>query len=78
MVRGVEDLRTHLSTILALEAQIRGTIAGFMIPSFIVTLSGGGGKRLACSYESYDRQTGLSRFRAPNSHRRDGERVWEY
>lgn len=78
MIRGVEDLRTPLSTILALEAQIRGTIAGFMTPSFIVTLPGGGGKRLACSYESYDRQTGVSRFLAPNSHRREGQGLWEY
>ena len=89
MVRGVEDLRTPLSTILELEARMRGTIAGFMTPNFIVTLPGGGGKRLACSYESYDRTIGLSRFRTPNSHfRRSGsgvkgegeevDRLWEY
>ena len=72
MVRGVEDLRTPLHTILDLEARIRGTIAGFLTPNFIVTLPGGGGKRLACSYETYDRVTGLSRFRAPNSRRREG------
>lgn len=65
MVSGVEDLRTPLSCILDLESQIRGTIAGFMTPNFIVTLPNGGGKRLACSYETYDRLTGLSRFRAP-------------
>ena len=65
MVKGVEDMRTPLSTILDLEKQIRGTIAGFMMPSFVVDLPGGGGKRLASSYESYDEKTGASTFRAP-------------
>ncbi|MCJ1282471.1 hypothetical protein MMC26_001794 [Xylographa opegraphella] len=89
MVRGVEDLRTPLSIILALEARMRGTIAGFMTPNFIVTLPGGGGKRLACAYESYDRTTGLSRFRAPSSHitkngkggtgnGQEADRLWDY
>lgn len=65
MVKGVEDMRTPLSTILELEKQIRGTIAGFMMPSFVVDLPGGGGKRLASSYETYDEKTGVSTFRAP-------------
>jgi lysine 2,3-aminomutase len=65
MVSGVEDLRTPLSTILTLEQQIRGSIAGFMMPSFVVDLPGGGGKRLAAGYESYDRETGKSCFVAP-------------
>lgn len=65
MVAGIEDLRTPLSTILALEREIRGSIAGFMMPSFVVDLPGGGGKRLAASYESYDRVTGRSTFVAP-------------
>ncbi|KAH9474387.1 L-lysine 2,3-aminomutase [Psilocybe cubensis] len=65
MVRGVEDLRTPLSTILELETQIRGSIGGFMMPQFIVDLPGGGGKRLASSYQKYDRTTGISQFVAP-------------
>ncbi|PPQ89779.1 hypothetical protein CVT25_008065 [Psilocybe cyanescens] len=65
MVRGVEDLRTPLSTILDLEMQIRGSIGGFLTPQFIVDLPGGGGKRLASSYETYDRKTGVSTFLAP-------------
>lgn len=65
MVKGVEDVRTPLSTILELERQIRGTIAGFMTPSFVVDLPGGGGKRLASSYDTYDKSTGVSTFRAP-------------
>lgn len=65
MVRGLEDLRTPLHEIMNLESQIRGTIAGFMTPSFIVDLPGGGGKRLAGSFETYDRATGKATFLAP-------------
>ena len=66
MVKGLEDLRTPLHKIIELESQIRGTIAGFMTPSFVVDLPGGGGKRLANSYESYERASGKSTFRAPS------------
>ncbi|GAP90508.2 putative L-lysine -aminomutase [Rosellinia necatrix] len=65
MVPKVEHLRTPLQTILDLESQLRGSIAGFYMPNFVVDLPGGGGKRLACSFESYDRGTGVSTFRAP-------------
>lgn len=65
MVKMNEHLRTPLQTMLNLEAQIRGSIAGFLMPQFVVDLPGGGGKRLGCSYESYDRKTGISRFVAP-------------
>lgn len=75
MVQGVEDLRTPLSTILELEKHIRGTIAGFMTPSFVVDLPGGGGKRLANSYETYDRAAGVSTWRAPGV---SGDKVFEY
>jgi lysine 2,3-aminomutase len=73
MVRGVEDLRTPLSTILELEKRIRGTIAGFMMPSFVVDLPGGGGKRLANSFETYDEKTGISTWRAPGVTAEDKE-----
>ncbi|KFX97495.1 hypothetical protein O988_04842 [Pseudogymnoascus sp. VKM F-3808] len=76
MVAGVEDLRTSLRTILELESQIRGSIAGFMTPQFVVDLPGGGGKRLAASYQSYDSKTGVSRFVAPAV--KGGETVYEY
>ncbi|KAK5121184.1 hypothetical protein LTR85_005668 [Meristemomyces frigidus] len=75
MVRGTEDMRTPLSTILELEKNIRGTIAGFMTPSFVVDLPGGGGKRLANSYETYDRDSGISTWRAPGV---TGDQVFEY
>ncbi|CAK3765043.1 L-lysine 2,3-aminomutase [Lecanosticta acicola] len=65
LIKGVEDLRTPLSTILDLEKQIRGTIAGFMMPDFVVDLPGGGGKRLAQSFESYDPVSGKSEWKAP-------------
>lgn len=75
MVQGTEHLRTPLSTILELQKQIRGTIAGFMTPQFVVDLPKGGGKRLASDYETYDRTTGVSTFRAPGV---KGDRVFEY
>jgi lysine 2,3-aminomutase len=79
MVRCSEHLRTPLQTILDLEAQIRGSIAGFMMPSFVVDLPGGGGKRLACSYQTYDRRTGISTFTAPAVTGRGKEnKVYEY
>ncbi|GAB1311310.1 L-lysine 2,3-aminomutase [Madurella fahalii] len=79
MVERVEHLRTPLQTILDLEAKIRGSIAGFMMPSFVVDLPGGGGKRLACSYQSYDRTTGISTYTAPAVTGRDKEnKVYEY
>lgn len=65
MVKGVEDLRTPLSVILNLEKHIQGTISGYYCPKFIVDLPGGGGKRLACSFDSYDPMTGISEFSAP-------------
>jgi lysine 2,3-aminomutase len=75
MVSGVEDLRTPLFTILDLEKSIRGTIAGFITPSFVVDLPGGGGKRLANSYETYDPATGKSTWRAPGV---SGDKIFEY
>ncbi|KAF9879107.1 putative RNB domain-containing protein [Colletotrichum karsti] len=65
MVRKAEHLRTPLQTILDIEAAIRGSIAGFMMPQFVVDLPGGGGKRLASTFMKYDRQTGVSTYMAP-------------
>ncbi|KAK6843295.1 l-lysine -aminomutase [Apiospora arundinis] len=65
MVENVEHLRTPLQTIIDIEAQLRGSIAGFDMPQFIVDLPKGGGKRLAGSFLSYDRSTGVSRYTAP-------------
>jgi lysine 2,3-aminomutase len=77
-VKGIEDLRTPLSDILSIEQQLRGTIAGFMMPSFVVDLPGGGGKRLAASFDTYDRVTGISTFKAPGLLGEKGQKVYEY
>ncbi|PQE04088.1 L-lysine 23-aminomutase protein [Rutstroemia sp. NJR-2017a BVV2] len=79
MVRGVEDLRPPMSTIIDLERRIRGTIGGMMTPNFVVDLPAGGGKRLACSFDTYDRKTGRSTFTAPSITGGDKEnKVYEY
>ncbi|KAF2800497.1 kama family protein [Melanomma pulvis-pyrius CBS 109.77] len=78
LVRGIEDLRTPLSTILNLEQHLRGTIAGFMMPSFVVDLPGGGGKRLAASYDSYDAASGVSTFKAPGLPGEKAQKVYKY
>ena len=66
LVKGVEDLRTTLQTALDIEKAVRGVTAGFHTPTFVVDAPGGGGKRVAHSYEHYDRDTGISVFSAPS------------
>lgn len=66
LVSGVEDLRTTLQTALDIEKAVRGTTAGFHTPTFVVDAPGGGGKRVAHSFEHYDRETGISVFAAPS------------
>jgi len=65
LVKGTEDLRTPVQTAIELEKEVRGSTAGFNIPLFIVDTMGGGGKRDAHSFEYYNRDTGVSVFRAP-------------
>src|ERR1700733_8890583 len=66
LVKGVEDLRTTLQTALDLEKAVRGVTAGFHTPTFVVDAPGGGGKRVAHSFEHYDRDPGISVFAAPS------------
>jgi lysine 2,3-aminomutase len=66
LVKGVEDLRTCLSTALEIEKHVRGSTAGFNTPTFVVDAPGGGGKRVAHSYEHYNRTTGVSVYTAPS------------
>src|SRR5262249_6164442 len=66
LVKGVEDLRTTLQTALDIEKAVRGVTAGFHTPTFVVDAPGGGGKRVAHSFEHYDRNTGISVFAAPS------------
>lgn len=63
---------------LEIEQHLRGTIAGFMMPQFIVDLPGGGGKRLMSSYEEYDRTTGISKYRAPGLLGEKGTTEYKY
>ena len=65
LVSGVEDLRTTLSSGLAVEKAVRGVTAGFNMPTFIVDTLGGGGKRDAHSYEYYNPETGLAVYVSP-------------
>src|SRR5262249_58498273 len=55
-----------LQTALDLEKAVRGVTAGFQTPTFVVDAPGGGGKRVAHSFEHYDRETGISVFTAPS------------
>ncbi|KPM46404.1 hypothetical protein AK830_g106 [Neonectria ditissima] len=65
IVPGAEDLRTPISDSLDLERAVRGQIAGFLVPNFIVDLPAEGGKRLTRGVESYDHHIGLSKLTAP-------------
>lgn len=78
MVRGVEDLRTPLSEIKALDIHLRGTLSGFMMPSFVIDLPGGGGKRLVSTHETYDPKTGVAEYRAPGLTGEKGTRTYTY
>ena len=65
LVQGTEDLRTTVQTAIDLEKEARGSIAGFKVPLFIVDAMGGGGKRDVHSFEHYNRETGVSVYKAP-------------
>jgi lysine 2,3-aminomutase len=67
IVPGAEDLRTPtcMSDSLDLKRAVRGQIAGFFVPKFILDLPAAGGKRLTRGVESYDRHIGLSQLTAP-------------
>ena len=66
LTAGTEDMRTSLQTAIDVEKSVRGVTAGFNTPTFVVDAPGGGGKRCAHSYESYDRETGISVWTAPS------------
>lgn len=66
LVKGTEDLRTTVQTAIDVEKHLRGSMAGFNTPTFVVDAPGGGGKRDAHSYDYYDRNTGVSVYSAPS------------
>ena len=79
MVPNVEHFRTPLQTLLDIEQQLTGSIAGFEMPKFVVDLPGGGGKRPASTFLSYDRESGVSTFTSPvlSSRGKEGK-IYEY
>lgn len=66
MVPGCEHLRTTLGEGIEIEKHVRGTTAGFNVPTFVCDAPAGGGKRHVASYEFYDRENGISVWRSPN------------
>ncbi|HMO14528.1 MAG TPA: KamA family radical SAM protein [Pirellulaceae bacterium] len=66
MVPGCEHLRTTLDEGIQLEKHVRGSTAGFNIPTFVCDAPAGGGKRHVSSYEHYDRENGISVWQAPS------------
>lgn len=66
MVPGCEHLRTTVAEGVEIEKRVRGMTAGFNVPTFVCDAPGGGGKRHVASYEYYDREHGISIYRAPN------------
>ena len=65
MVPGCEHLRTTVRDGIEIEKHVRGTTAGFNIPTFVCDAPAGGGKRHVASYEHYDEENGISVWRAP-------------
>lgn len=76
LVKGIEDLRTPLQVAIDLEKKIRGTISGFNMPSFVIDLPGGGGKRLVSTHESYE--NGVAIYKAPGLTGEKGRRDYTY
>ncbi len=65
MVPGCEHLRTTLADGVKICKHVRGSTAGFNVPTFVCDAPGGGGKRHVTSYEHYDQENGISVWRAP-------------
>ena len=76
MVQGIEDLRTPLQEIIDLDKELRGQLSGFMMPSFVVDLPGGGGKRLVSTVESY--VNGVATYSAPGLPGAKGTATYTY
>jgi len=66
LVKGTEELRTTVAEAAKIEKHVRGSLAGYNTPTFVVDAPGGGGKRSVHSYEHYDRTTGISVYTAPS------------
>ncbi|KAH6646477.1 hypothetical protein BKA67DRAFT_664313 [Truncatella angustata] len=75
MVPKAEHFRTPLRTLINMEEELTGSIAGHDLPKFIVDLPGGGGKRNAQSGK-FDPTTGISHFKAPAV--KGGDTIYTY
>ena len=75
MVKHVEELRTTVGQAIEIERRVRGSTAGFMTPTFVNDVPGGGGKRDVHSLEYYDEVTGVSVYRSPAV---DEDRIFLY
>jgi len=76
MVQGIEDLRTPLQEIITLDKELRGKLSGFMMPSFVIDLPGGGGKRLVSTMETYE--NGEATYSAPGLPGAKGKKTYKY
>lgn len=65
MVPGCEHLRTTVRQGVEIEKHVRGSTAGFNVPTFVCDAPAGGGKRHISSYEYYDEVNGISIWAAP-------------
>ena len=65
MVPGCEHLRTTVGEGIEIEKHVRGTTAGFNVPTFVCDAPAGGGKRHVASAEYYDQENGISVWQAP-------------
>jgi lysine 2,3-aminomutase len=66
MVPGCEHLRTTVADACELSKRLQGSIAGFNTPRVVCDAPGGGGKREVSSFDSYDRELGISSWSAPS------------
>jgi lysine 2,3-aminomutase len=65
MVPGCEHLRTTLREGIDISKDVRGSTAGFNVPTFVCDAPAGGGKREISSFEYYDEENGISVWIAP-------------
>jgi lysine 2,3-aminomutase len=65
LVKGCENLRVPLHEALALEEQLYGSTAGYLLPKMVCDLPGGGGKVPIRAFQDYQKKSGISRWHSP-------------
>ncbi|CAI6342350.1 unnamed protein product [Periconia digitata] len=76
LIRSLSEINIQPYYVYQCDLHIRGTFSGFMLPSFVVDLPGGGGKRLASTFESY--LDGISTWEAPGLPGEKGRKRYLY